>query len=196
MFLQMGQWKTVGAGLEAESDNDDEGYANHVVDNPPSPSPSSPDLEDIQDTDEFFEHSLSHQMKYVYPILCRTIRCEYPPAIKDHNAFIKGGKAREGLVQSAANYGQFSEIEVKRITDMVRKAMLRDERWGERIFEDEEGQWLGGNNSTISEGFGRGNTKTNSERYSGKPRPKGCEEYENLSRADRGLASYSNTSFR
>lgn len=155
------------------------------VNDPPSPSPSNPELPDIQDTDEFFDRPLSYQMEYVYPILCRVIRREYPPAVKFHQAFIKGGKAKQGLVQFAANYGQFSENEVKKIANLLRKAMLGNERWGERIFEDEM------NHPQLREGKDASekgkSTEANLKPLSSKGRPRGCEEYENLSRADRGL---------
>ncbi|GJJ12379.1 hypothetical protein Clacol_006620 [Clathrus columnatus] len=186
---QMGQWETIRPPSEDSSDDEDETHDNNPQEfsHALSPSPSNPDLEDIQDADEFFDRSLPNQMKYVHPILCRVIRREYPPAYISHDDFIKGGKARQELVRSAANYGQFSENEIQKITNLIRKVMLRDERWAKRVIEDEEDQQPGEILSMIEEKPESKDKMTDSERYSGKPRPKGCEAYENLSRADRGL---------
>lgn len=177
---RLGQWKTTKPPSSDDSDDEAEIKSDQSANDPPSPSPSNPELPDIQNADEFFDRPLSYQMKYVYPILCRVIRREYPPATKIHQAFMKGGKAKQGLVQFAANYGQFSENEVKKIANLLRKVMLGEERWGERIIENES------NHPRLEEGKNI-NDKDKSTETSGRPR--GCDEYEGLSRADRGLYS-------
>jgi hypothetical protein len=51
---------------------------------------------------------------------------------------MKGGKARQHLGQSASTRGHFSENEMKKVQLLVRRTMLRNERWAERISNDKE----------------------------------------------------------
>lgn len=104
----------------------------------PSPPPSDTDLEDIPNPDAFRALPLKRQMRYVYPFLCRVIRREYEPAFRRHDVFMKGGKAREGLGQAASMRGQFSENKMKKVSLLVRRTMLRNERWAERVQDEDE----------------------------------------------------------
>lgn len=110
----------------------------------PSPSASDAELEDISDHDAFGALPLEQQMRYVYPFLCRVIRRDYEPSHRRHDVFMKGGKAREQLGQTASMRGQFSENEVKKLSLLVRRTMLRNERWAERVQDGDEvcgGEW-------------------------------------------------------
>lgn len=105
----------------------------------PSLSPSDSDIEDIRDPDAFCELPLEKQMRHVYPFLCRVIRRQYEPSYDRHDMFIKGGKARQQLGQTASMRGQFSENEVKKVLGLVRRTMLRNERWAERVRDIDDG---------------------------------------------------------
>ena len=78
------------------------------------------------------------QMRYVYPFLCRIIRREYEPSFERHDAFMKGGKAREKLGQAASIRGRLSDNEVGRVLAFIRRAMLRSERWAKRVYYEDE----------------------------------------------------------
>ncbi|KAF8517535.1 hypothetical protein BU17DRAFT_91661 [Hysterangium stoloniferum] len=133
----LGTWQIILPESDSEgTDSGDEFRGRHQA-RSPSPSPSNPDLEDIKNVDDFSDLPLARQMRYVYPFLCRVIRREYEPAFPRHDSFMKGGKARQQLGQSASNRGHFSENEMKKVQLLVRKIMLRDERWAERMSDDD-----------------------------------------------------------
>lgn len=135
-MLQLGQWRTEFPASDTEgSDSEDEVRERHYTKSL-SPSPSNSDLEDITDRGAFCDLSVKEQMRYVYPFLCRVIRRDYELSNARHDLFMKGGKARQELGHAASLRGQFSENEVKKVSLLVRRTMLRDERWAERVQND------------------------------------------------------------
>jgi hypothetical protein len=133
----LGQWLTEIPSDTEAPDSEDE-IRDRYTTRAPSPSPSNADLEDITDPGDFCALPMDKQMRYVYPFLCRVIRREYEPSYERHDIFIKGGKARQQLAQAASMRGQFSENEVKKTSMLVRRTMLRDERWAERVKDGDE----------------------------------------------------------
>ncbi|KAF8499921.1 hypothetical protein JB92DRAFT_2980785 [Gautieria morchelliformis] len=134
---QLGQWRTEFPSDTEAPDSEDE-IRDRYITRAPSPSPSNADLEDITDPVDFCALPLEKQMRYVYPFLCHVIRREYEPSYERHDIFIKGGKARQQLAQAASMRGRFSENEVKKALMLVRRTMLRDERWAERVKDGDE----------------------------------------------------------
>ncbi|KIJ44339.1 hypothetical protein M422DRAFT_30483 [Sphaerobolus stellatus SS14] len=123
---QLGEWVTSYAeklNLEDDTKN---------VQRTPSPPPSDPGLGDITNLEDFIDLDISGQLRYVYPFLCKVIEGKYEPALPRHDAFLKGGKSRDTLAKSA-DRGSFTEREMEYIGKLVRRTMLQDERWAERV---------------------------------------------------------------
>ncbi|KAF8582335.1 hypothetical protein K439DRAFT_1635441 [Ramaria rubella] len=135
---QMGIWQTKHVASDSEAPDSEDELHTRYDKRLPSPSPSNSDLKDIEDPDVFCARPLVEQMRYVYPFLCRVIKREYEPSHERHDTFLKGGKARDHLGHAASLRGHFSDNELKKVLLLVRKTMLRDERWAERVQDGDE----------------------------------------------------------
>jgi hypothetical protein len=138
LSTQLGQWLTEWPVSDTEGPDSEDDFRARNDARSSSPSPSDCDLPAVADSEKFCARPLAEQMRYVYPFLCRIIRREYGPSYERHDAFMKGGKARQELGQTASMRGDFSENEVKKVSALVRKTMLRNERWAERVYYGNE----------------------------------------------------------
>ncbi|KZS89975.1 hypothetical protein SISNIDRAFT_488832 [Sistotremastrum niveocremeum HHB9708] len=106
----------------------------------PTPEPEPDHTAPILSGEDFNALSIAEQFVYVRPVLSAIINGNYPPAEERHKAFIKGGKARRLLAESAANLSRLSEGERGRVRYEVLRWALRDERRPKRIVDESDEQ--------------------------------------------------------
>ncbi|KLO07330.1 hypothetical protein SCHPADRAFT_653409 [Schizopora paradoxa] len=79
------------------------------------PEPSHP----VPDDDIFYTLPMDQQFVYTIPILERIIGNQYPPAEDRHALFLRGGKSRHQLSQSAGAHGTMFKLEVDKLLTCI-----------------------------------------------------------------------------
>ena len=85
----------------------------------------------------FDEMSIKDLVVCIRPVLGRIIAGDYPPATERHNAFIAGGRRREGL-RDKVHTGNIARDKLHTINSEVRRWALRGERWAQMVQDEAE----------------------------------------------------------
>ncbi|KAG2154081.1 hypothetical protein DEU56DRAFT_952149, partial [Suillus clintonianus] len=116
VMCDMGEFESAVQDNEAP-DSEDE-----PEDRKLSPSPQLTDPP--PGADAFADLSIHAQLAYVKPVLNAIIQGKYTPAIKSHEAFMRGGAARSALMKRAAIRGGLDANEVKQSQRLIARWAL------------------------------------------------------------------------
>ncbi|KAF8635495.1 hypothetical protein AX17_003885 [Amanita inopinata Kibby_2008] len=92
----------------------------------PIPTCPPPSLE------AFCNADVRAQFAYTKPILVAVLNEQYPPARDRHDRFLKGGQARNGVVDDASLRGEMDPHSVGELQRWLCDWCLREERWAKR----------------------------------------------------------------
>lgn len=124
--------------VEADTEHDVQ------LDRGPSPTPLDPP----PSTEDFEDLTIREELAYVKPILSAIMTSSYSPARERHNGYLKGGKARQRLVASAAARGAISVRDVDALDAYIRRWAMRKVIHAQAV--DLQETWLDGEGLEVS----------------------------------------------
>uniref|UniRef100_A0A8H8CNF1 PWWP domain-containing protein n=1 Tax=Psilocybe cubensis TaxID=181762 RepID=A0A8H8CNF1_PSICU len=110
--------------VHKEDDPDEDDLTPPEEDRSPSPVPLDPP----PSREDFKLLDIRHQFTYTKEILRAIMDGRYTPTREKHDDFVKGGKWRKNVANSAAMWGLMDPKEVKVVDKLVRNWCLRDDK--------------------------------------------------------------------